>query len=172
MLTKSKVQLQLPIVIGLFHLYRLEQIFEVVLCQEGTSQYPQNIVCAPVELNRSFNDCNSAICNNCHINLNTYCIFTISPEAFDAQVTLHPFEENFHDPSLFIQKGYNFSFQIEVVCIISERSSEYWVVINNSPDFRRIVFCVSLSGENRSVFKPLFKLWYVQFLFEDEIFLH
>ena len=151
MLRKLEVQLQLPIVIGLLHLYRLEQIFEGVLCQEGTSQYPHNIVCAPVELKCSFNDCNSAICNNCHINLNPYGIFTISPKAFDAQVTLHPFEENFHDPSIFIQKGYNFCFQIEVVCIVSESSSEYLVVINNSPDFRRIVFCVSLSVESHGL---------------------
>lgn len=140
MLTKLEVQLQLPIVIGLLHLNRLEQIFEVVLCQEGTSQCPHNFVCTPVELKRSFYDCNSAICNNCHINLNPYRIFIISPEEFDAQVTLHPFEENFHDPSIFIQKGYNFSFQIKVVCIVGERSSEYWVKINNSPNFSRIVF--------------------------------
>ena len=151
MLTKLEVQLQLPIVIGFLHIYRLEQISEVVLCQEGTSQYPHNFVYTPAELKGSFNDCNSAICNNCHINLNPYRIFTISTEEFDAQVTLHPFEENFHDPSIFIQKGYNFRFQIEVVCKVSERSSEYCVVINNSPDFSRIVFCVSFCGESHGL---------------------
>jgi len=37
MLTRIELQLQLPVILGLLHLYRLEQVSDVVLCQEGTA---------------------------------------------------------------------------------------------------------------------------------------
>ena len=35
MLISFKLQLQLPVILGLFRFYRLEQLLDVVLCQEG-----------------------------------------------------------------------------------------------------------------------------------------
>lgn len=41
--------MQLTIIIGLIQLYRLEQISDVVLCQEGTTQYPHDYLRASVQ---------------------------------------------------------------------------------------------------------------------------
>ena len=61
MLKSIELQLQLPVILGLLHLYRLEQVPDVVLCQEGTAQYSHDFIDASIEFKRSFNDCNSAV---------------------------------------------------------------------------------------------------------------
>jgi hypothetical protein len=91
MLTSFKFQLQLPVILGLLRFNRLEQFLDVVLCQEGTSQYSYDFIDASIEFKCSFNDCNSAVRDNSHINLYPYSILRISPEGLDAQVSLRPF---------------------------------------------------------------------------------
>ncbi|MDD4921437.1 MAG: hypothetical protein PHS30_03050 [Bacteroidales bacterium] len=69
MLTSIEHQLQLPVILGSLRLYRLEQFPDIVFRQEGTTQYSHDFIDASVEFKRSFNDCNSAIRDDSHINL-------------------------------------------------------------------------------------------------------
>ena len=56
MLTRIELQLQLHVILGLLHLYRLEQTPDVVLCQEGTAQYSPDFIDASVEFKLSLKD--------------------------------------------------------------------------------------------------------------------
>ncbi len=151
MLIKVELQLQLPAILGLLRFYRSEQVHDIVLCQEGTAQYSHDLICASVECKLSFNDCNSAVRDDSHINLYPYSIFSIAPERLDAQVTLHPFEEGLHSPSVFVKEGNVSDLQKEVVRIVSEGPFEFRFIIYYSPDFGRVVFSVSLCCEPNGV---------------------
>ena len=105
----------------------------------------------------SNSNCNCAVRDDSHINLYPYSILSISPEGLDAQVPFHPFENFFHDPSIFIKKGYIPGFQIEIVRIVCKGSFEFRFIIYDSSDFGRVVFCVSLGGEP---YKLSISIWY------------
>jgi hypothetical protein len=45
-------------------------------------------------------------------------IFSISPEGLNAQMSLHPFKEGFHSPSVFIKERYILSLEKKVVGIV------------------------------------------------------
>jgi len=79
MLTSFELQLQLPVILGLLRLFKLEQFLDVVLCQEGAAQYSHDFIDASVEFKRSFNDCNSAVRDYSHINLYPYSNLRIPP---------------------------------------------------------------------------------------------
>ena len=147
MLKNIEPKLQLPVILGLLRLFKLEQLLDIVFCKEGASQYSHNFMDASVKFKLSFENCNGAICDDSYINLYPYSIFSISPEGLDAQVSLHPFKEGFHSPSVFIQEGNILSLEKKVVGIVSEGSSEFRFIIDYSSDFRRVVFCVSACGE-------------------------
>ncbi len=151
MLKNIEHQLQLPLILGLLRLLKLEQLLDIVFCQEGASQYSHNFIDASVKFKLSFHNCNGAICYDSYINLYPYSIFSISPEGLDAQVSLHPFKEGFHSPSVFIKEGNIFGFEKKVVCIVSEGSSEFRFIIDYSSDIRGVVFCVSACGEPHSL---------------------
>jgi hypothetical protein len=53
MLINLKLQLQLSVILGLLRLYRLEQLLDVVLCQEGIAQYSHDFTGASVEFKRT-----------------------------------------------------------------------------------------------------------------------
>ena len=124
MLTSFELKLQLPVILGLLHLNRLEQFPDVVLCQEGAAQYSHDFIDASIEFKRSFNYCNSTVRDNSHINLYPYSILCISPEGLNAQVSLHPFEEGLYDPSIFIKESNVLSLQKEIVRVIDEKTGE------------------------------------------------
>jgi hypothetical protein len=151
MLTSIELQFQLSVILGLLRFNRLEQFLDIVLCQEGTAQYSHDFIDASVKFKRFFNDCNSAVRDDSHINLYPYSILRISPEGLDAQVPLHPFEESLYDPSIFIKEGNVLGLQKEIVRVVSEGSFEFWFIIYDSPDFGRVVFCVPLCGEPHGV---------------------
>ncbi len=122
MLKELEIELQLTIIIGLVHFHRLDQIFDIILCQERASKDSHNFVSTSVQFKSFFDDCNSTIGNDSNINLNPNSIFRISPKGLYPKMTFHPFEENLNNPSVFIKKGYINGSQIEVVRIISEGS--------------------------------------------------
>ena len=181
MLTSFELQSQLPVILGLLRFNRLEQFLDVVLCQEGTAQYSHDFIDASVEFKRSFNDCNSTVRDDSHINLYPYSILRISPEGLDAQVSLHPFEKRLYDPSIFIKEGNVLGLQKEIVRVISEGSFEFRFIIHDSPDFGWVVFCISLCGEPHGVVSQdiigvlqkifsinHFKLWSSFFPYDEE----
>lgn len=147
MLTRFELKLQLSVILDLFLLNRQEQILNVIFNQEGTAQYSHDFIDASVEFERSFNNSNRAVCDDSHINLYPNSILSISPKGFDAQVPLHPFEEGFNSPSVFIKECDILGFQIKVVRVVSESAFEFWFIVNDSPDFGGIVFYVPLCSK-------------------------
>ena len=67
MLKNIELQLQLPVIVVLLRLFNLEQLLDIVFCQEGAAQYSQNFIDAPVKLQLSCKNCNGAICDDCYI---------------------------------------------------------------------------------------------------------
>ena len=53
MLTIIVLQFQLPVIEGLLCFYGLEQLLDIVLCQEGTTQYSQDFTNASVKIEHS-----------------------------------------------------------------------------------------------------------------------
>jgi hypothetical protein len=147
MLKNIERQLQLPVIVILFRLFKLEQLLDNVFCQEGAAQYSHDFIDAPVNLQLSRKNCNGAICDDCYINLYPNSIFSISPERLDTQMSLHPFKEGFHSPSVFIKERNILGLVIKVVGVVSEGSFEFRLVIDNPSDFRRVVLCVPACGE-------------------------
>jgi hypothetical protein len=75
MLTRFELKFQLSVILDLFLLNRQEQIPDVVFNQEGTAQYSHDFIDASVEFECSFNNSNSAICDDSHIKLYPNSIF-------------------------------------------------------------------------------------------------
>ncbi len=147
MLKNIELQLQLPVIVVLLWLFKLEQLLDIVFCQKGAAQYSQNFIDAPVKLQLSRENCNGAICDDSYINLYPNSIFSISPERLDTQVSLHPFKEGFHSPSVFIKERNIRGLVKKVVGIVSKGSFEFRLVIDNPSDFRRVVYSVPACGE-------------------------
>jgi len=151
MLTNLELQFQLTVILSLLHLHRLEQLPDAVFCQEGAAKDSHNFIDAPVEFKRSFNDSNSAVRGDSHINLYSYSILCISPEGLNAQVSLHPFKEGLYNPSIFIKECNILGLQVKVVRIVSEGTFEFRFIIYDSSDFGRIMNSVPLRGKPYSV---------------------
>jgi len=147
MLKNIELQLQLPVIVVLLRLHKLEQLLDIVFCQEGAAQYSHNFIDAPVKFKLSCYNRNGAICDDRYINLYPNSIFSISPEGFNAQMAFHPFKEDFHSPSVFIKESYILCLEKKVVGIVSEGSFKFRLVIDNPSDFRGVVCCVSACGE-------------------------
>jgi len=181
MLTGFKLQSHLPVILGMLHLCRQEQIHDEVFCQEGAAQDSHNLINVSIEEIASSNDCDCAVRDYSHINLNPYSIFSISPEGLDSKVSFHPFEERLYGPSIFIKECNVLSLQVEVVRIVSEGSFQIGFIIHNSPDLGWVVFYVSTCCEPNSVisedvirtFQKVFsvhhlKLWSSFFPYNEE----
>jgi len=69
MLKNIELQLQLPVIVVLLRLLKLEQLLDIVFCQEGAAQYSHNFIDAPVKFQLSCDNCNGAICDDRYINL-------------------------------------------------------------------------------------------------------
>lgn len=175
MLTSFELKLQLSVILA-FLLKGQEQLLDVVLNQEGASQDSHDFIDASVKIKRSFNNCNRTIRDDSHINLYPHSVFCIALERLDTQVSLHPFKEGLDCPSLFIKKGYILGIQVEIVCVVSEGSLTFGIVVNNSPDWKRIVLFVSFRGEPYGLiskyivctFKKVFSVHY--FIFGPSFF--
>ena len=151
MLKNIELQLQLPVIVVLLRLLKLEQLLDFVFCQKGAAQYSHNFIGAPVKFKLSCENCNGAICDDRYINLYPNSIFGISPEGLNTQMSLHPFKKGFHSPSVFIKECYILGLEKEVVGIVSEGSFEFRLVIDNPSDFRGVVYCVPACGEPHSL---------------------
>jgi len=101
----------------------------------------------PVKFKLSCENSNDAICYDRYINLYPNSIFSITPEGLNAQMSLHPFKEGFHSPSVFIKERYILGLEKKVVGTVSEGSFEFRLVIDNPSDFRWVVNYVSACGE-------------------------
>lgn len=89
-----------------------------------------------------------AIGYNGNMNLNSYKIFRGPPECFHLEMLLYPFKKELDLPTISVQQGNIFCFEIEVVCIIGERSFQFFGIIYDSTKIRWVVAFISFAGKS------------------------
>lgn len=76
------------------------------------------------------------------MDLNAYSILRPSPEGLDSKVLLNPFEEEPNLPSIAVQMSDIFGIEVEVVGVVGKGSLPFRRIVDDSPEFRRIVVSV------------------------------
>ena len=93
MLIVYKFNFKLPVIKFILVLSRGEKFHDVILGERGTAQDAHNLHDGASKLEVVLNDSDETACDDGHMDLNTYCIVTLSPERLDLEVLLEPFEE-------------------------------------------------------------------------------
>ena len=151
MLIRIEVKFKLLTIAFFFIVKRGEEFHDVILGKQRASQDSHDLHDWSSNPEVVFNDSNETVCNDGDMNLNTYCIVTLSPKGLDSEMLLNPFEEQFDLPPVFIKKGDVFGNKIEVVRVVSERTVKFRCVVNNTPDFTRIFLLVLLLREDNGL---------------------
>jgi len=147
MLIKFEVKIELPI-IWLGSLFeRLEQVLDAVRGERRLTKDTHDLEHWPANLEVVLDDSNEAVCDDCHVNLYAHSIFGFSPESFDLEMLLDPFEEQLHLPPILIEQGDVLRTEIEVVCVVNEAPLKFWGIVDNPSDNSRVLLLVLLLGE-------------------------
>ena len=144
MLIVFEVNFKLSIIGFLFVLRRGEKLHDVILGEQGTAQNSHDPHDWSAKLEVVLNDTDETICDDGNVNLNTHRIFTLSPERLDSEVLLDPFEEQLDLPPVFIKEGDVLGCKIEVVRVVSERTMQVRSIVDDTPDFARVLLLVLL----------------------------
>lgn len=116
MLIEFKVKIQLSVIGFLnLHCHRFEQFVDVILDKQRMSKDAHDLHNWAANLMVMFDDTHEAICDDGHMYLNTDSILAFTPEGFDLEMLLDPFEEQFNLPSVFIKECYFTCFKIEII---------------------------------------------------------
>ena len=151
MLIEIEFNLKLP-VMGFIVLFRwYEKLHDVILGEKRTSQDSHDLHNRTPEFEVVFDNADETVCDNGDMYLDTHRIFTCSPKRFDFKMLLNPFEEQLYLPSVFVKKSYVLCLKIEVVCVISERPTQFRGVIYDASNLAWILFLVLLLRENNSL---------------------
>ena len=149
MLIGSVVKIKLP-VIGFFIFYngRLEKFVDVILDKQRVSEDTHDLNDWPADLIIMFNDTNETVCDDSNMDLNTDGILALAPEGPDLEMLLDPFEEQLNLPSVFIKECDFTCLEIEVVRIVCKCSLQICGIIDNAPEWNRVVAFVPASSES------------------------
>ena len=148
MLIVYKVKIELTIrLIVLLLLERLKQVSDVVQGKCRLAKDTHDLKHRSVNLEVMFDDGNETVCDDGDVYLYSYRIFRLTPESFDLEMLLDPFEKKLHLPSILIKESDFFRLEIEVVRVVDEASVQLWSVVDNAPDDTRILFRVRLFSE-------------------------
>ena len=105
MLIKFEVKIELSVIrILSVLLERSEQVLDAVRGECRLAKDTHDLKYGSANLEVMFDDCNEAVCDDGDMYLDSYRIFRLTPESFDLEMLLDPFEEQFHLPSVFIKK--------------------------------------------------------------------
>ena len=157
MLIKFEVQVELPIIrLDDLLLERLEQVIDAVHGERRLAKDTHDFEYGPANLEVVLDDGNEAVGDDSHMYLYADCILGFSPETFDLEVLLDPFEKQLHLPPVFIEQGDVLGTEVEVVRIVDEASMKLWRIIDNSSDKTGIFLLILLFGEaNGLVFEHI-----------------
>ena len=156
MLIIFEVKIELPIIRLVSLLERREQVLDSVRGKRRLAKDSHDFKDGPSNLKVMLDDGNEAVCDDGDMNLYADCILRLSPESFDLEVLLDPFEKQLHLPPVFIEQGEVFRTEVEVVCIVDETSMKLWRIIDDSSDNTGILLQILLLGEaNGLVFEHI-----------------
>lgn len=146
MLIRFKLDMQLHLVTFVIHHSEwFQQVSDVILDQQGATQYAHDLNNRSVQLKVVLDDTNDTVGDDCNVYLDTNCIFRFSPKSFDSEVLFNPLEEQLNLPSVLVQKCNIFGCEVEIVGIIGKGPLEVWRIVNDSPDRNRVIPFVPFS---------------------------
>lgn len=151
MLIVYKFNFELTIIGILLILRRGEEVHNVVFGKQGTTQDSHDLHDWTTKFEVVLNDSDETVCDDGNMNLNPHGIVTLSPERLDSEVLLDPFEEQLDLPSVFIKECDVLGGKVEVVRVISERAVKVWSIVDDTPDFARILLLVLLLREDNGL---------------------
>ena len=101
MLIVHEVKIELPIrLVILLLLERLKQVSDIVHGKCRLAKDTHDLKHWPTDFEVVLDDGNEAICDDGNVYLNTNCIFGLTPESFDLEMLLDPFEKELHLPPI------------------------------------------------------------------------
>ena len=151
MLIVYKFNFKLSVIGFLLVPRRGEKLHDVILGKQGTAQNAHNLHDGPSKLEVMLNDSDETVCDDGNMDLNTYRIVALSPERLDLEVLLDPFEEQLDLPPVFIKEGNVFGCKVEVVRVVSERTMQIRSIVDDTPDFARVLLFVLLLREDNGL---------------------
>ena len=93
MLIEFKVNFKLAIQCVLPIFRRGKQFPNIILCEQGTAQYPHDLYDWTSQFEVVFDDSDKTVCDDGNVNLNAYRVETFSPKRLDSEMLLNPFKE-------------------------------------------------------------------------------
>ena len=156
MLIRFEVKIELP-VIWLGSLFeRFEQVLDAVRGERRLAKNTHNFKDGSSNLEVVLDDCNEAVCDDCNVNLYAHSILGFSPESFDLEMLLNPFEEQLHLPPVFIKKSDVLGCKIEIVRVVNKAPLEFRDIVDNPSDDSGIFLLILLFCEpNTLVFEDI-----------------
>ena len=144
MLIKIKFKIKLLIIEFFLFVRRDEKFRDVILSEQGTTKDSHDLHDGAPKFEVMLNDSDKTVCDDGNVNLNTHRIVALSPKELDSEMLLNPFEKQLHLPPISIKESDVLGCKVKVVRVISERSVQFWGIIDDTPDFARILLLVLL----------------------------
>jgi hypothetical protein len=172
MLIRFEIQMQLAIIIITVLICLVSQEFmDRIFYQKRMAKYAHDLNNWPAQFEVVLNNGYEAIGCDGYMYLYPDCIFRFTPEGFDTEMLLDPFEKQFDLPPIAVEKGNFIPFEVEVVGVVGEGSSKVGGIEYDAPERNRIVPTISLACEpNRLVPQDIFSSFKHIFTFGDLIF--
>ena len=147
MLIRFEVKIELP-VIWLGSLFeRFEQVLDAVRGERRLAKNTHNFKDGSSNLEVVLDDCNEAVCDDCNVNLYAHSILGFSPESFDLEMLLNPFEEQLHLPPVFIKESDVLGCKIEIVRVVNKAPLEFRGIVYNPSNDSGILLLIVLLGK-------------------------
>ena len=124
-----------------------EEFINPIFCKQRAAKDSHDLHNRAIEFEVMFDDSDKTVGNDGHMDLDADGILRFAPKGLDSEVLLNPFEEEFDLPSVAIQECDILGREIEVIGVVGKGSLQFWSIVDDSPEFRRIVGTVVLPDE-------------------------
>jgi len=128
-----------------------QELFNRILNQQGVSKYSHYLDNRSSNFEVIFNNSDKTVSYDGNMYLYTDCIFRFAPKRLNTKMLLNPFEKQLNLPSVAVKKSYFFSFEVEVIRVISEGSAKVRCIKHYAPESIRIIVIVSLACKPNSL---------------------
>ena len=124
-----------------------EEFFNPIFCKQRAAKDSHDLHNRAIEFEVMFDDSDKTVGNDGHMDLDADGILRFAPKGLDSEVLLNPFEEELDLPSVAIQECDIPGREVEVIGVVGKGSLQFRSIVDDSPEFRRIVGTVVLPDE-------------------------